>query len=227
MLITFSGLDGAGKSTLIAGLRAALEKQNRRVAVFHMNDHVGLYAYLRFLRDRVRVGLCPADGGPAHSAGSPDGCPTPARQGWLRRLASRLRNAILWSKLLRRCIYPLDLLIFLCYRLYIEKVRKQVLIMDRYFYDTLVDVDGRGWFWLRCLSRITPTPAVPVYLDISPEESFARKGEYSVDYLRRRWESYRKVFPWVRGAVVLATNTDVDASLRTLERVVSERMAAR
>ena len=53
MLITFSGLDGAGKSTLIAWLKESLERGNRRVAVFHMNDHVGAYAYLRAVRDRL------------------------------------------------------------------------------------------------------------------------------------------------------------------------------
>ena len=40
MLITFSGLDGAGKSTLIAWLKDTLERRNRRVAVFHMIVHV-------------------------------------------------------------------------------------------------------------------------------------------------------------------------------------------
>ena len=53
MLITFSGLDGAGKSTLIEWLKTALEEQDRQVAIFHLNDHVGLYAYARFVRDRL------------------------------------------------------------------------------------------------------------------------------------------------------------------------------
>ena len=53
MLITFSGLDGAGKSTLVRWLQQTLERQNRRVVVFHMNDHVGVYAYLRRLRNQL------------------------------------------------------------------------------------------------------------------------------------------------------------------------------
>ena len=42
---------------------------------------------------------------------------------------------------------------FLGYRFYVEKMNQQVLIMDRYFYDTLVDITGarrtlcrRGFF---------------------------------------------------------------------------------
>src|SRR5256886_11334961 len=53
MLITFSGLDGAGKSTLVRWLQKTLERQNRRVVVFHMNDHVGGDAYLRRLRNQL------------------------------------------------------------------------------------------------------------------------------------------------------------------------------
>src|SRR5947207_1433603 len=53
MLITFSGLDGAGKSTLVRWLQQTLERQHRRVVVFHMNDHVGVYAYLRRLRNQL------------------------------------------------------------------------------------------------------------------------------------------------------------------------------
>src|SRR5918997_7233073 len=53
MLITFSGLDGAGKSTLIERLRKKLEAQDRRGPVFHMYRHVGLYACARFLLSRL------------------------------------------------------------------------------------------------------------------------------------------------------------------------------
>src|SRR5205807_8131704 len=117
MLITFSGLDGAGKSTLVRWLQQTLERQNRRVVVFHMNDHVGVYAYLRRLRNQL-------GGAPPRNGGA----------GALRRV----RDALLWGRVLRRVIYPLDLLLFLVYRLYHESIRRRVVIMDRYFYDTLV-----------------------------------------------------------------------------------------
>src|SRR5256885_5589320 len=128
MLITFSGLDGAGKSTLVRWLQQTLERQNRRVVVFHMNDHVGVYAYLRRLRDRL--GGAPPRSGTGGGGGA----------------LHRVRDALLWGKLLRRVIYPLDLLLFLAYRLYHEFIRRRGGIMGRYFYDTLVGVaDGRHW----------------------------------------------------------------------------------
>ncbi|HVH69051.1 MAG TPA: hypothetical protein VM716_14375 [Gemmatimonadales bacterium] len=224
MLITFSGLDGAGKSTLIERLKTALERQDRRVAVFHINDHVGLYAYLRVLRDRI-------SGAPAGNGGAggppPGNGERPGAAHGLRGAYRRIRNAILWNKPLRRLIYPLDLLVFLGYRFYVETLRNRVLVMDRYFYDTLVDVAyDRAWGWLRLLQRITPTPDLAVFLDITPEESFARKGEYSVPYLQRRALAYREVFKHVPRVVALP-NSDFDATARTLEGLALERLRSR
>lgn len=227
MLITFSGLDGAGKSTLIDWLQHELEAKNRRVAVFHMNDHIGLYAYLRFVRDGLRRLTPRRDQAAAKPRLSLSrGGATAGLGERVRPALRRVRNAVVWNKPLRRFIYPVDLLVFLCYRLYLEKVERRVLIMDRYFYDTLVDVsDGRRWFWIRLLKWLTPTPQVPIYLEITPEESFARKGEYTVEYLRRRWVAYRTVFPWVPTSVTL-DNRDLDTSKAVLQQVVMRRMAA-
>ena len=213
MLITFSGLDGAGKSTLIEWLRAELERRARRVAVFHMNDHVGVYAYLRAIRDGLRR---------RHVDAQPSG---PTATTPLTRKLVAARNALIWGKALRRLLYPFDLVIFWMYRLYVEKLRGRVLIMDRYFYDSLVDVsNGHGTRWVRFLARLTPTPDLAVFLDISPEESFARKGEYSVEYLRARWRHYRTVAPWVPSALVV-DNRDLATTQRQLTRALEERLA--
>jgi thymidylate kinase len=199
MLISFSGLDGAGKSTLIAWTRAHLEQRGMRVAVFHMNEQIGLYAYARMLRDAVMR----------------DPVPSRARSA-AQRAAKRVQDAIVWNTALRSVLYPLDLLIFLLYRVWFEAVRRQVLIMDRYFYDTLVDLSaGRSPRTARLLQRLTPTPALAVLLDISPEESFARKGEYSVPYLQRRYVAYHQVLPRVASRVVVR-NDDLGATQRVL-----------
>ena len=220
MLITFSGLDGAGKSTLIEWLRAELIRQRRAVRVFHMNDDVGVYAYLRAIRDRVKRLIHHGNGVPT----SPPPSPVGVRAG-LRAGLQRVREAVLWNKPIRRALYPIDLLIFLGYRLYFERIRGEVLIMDRYFYDTLVDLaDGGSFTAVRLLKRLTPTPHLPVFLEITPSESYARKGEYSVDYLSRRWTAYRTIAPWVRSAVVLV-NEELCETEAALKTVVLDRFA--
>ena len=213
MLITFSGLDGAGKSSLIAWLKDELERRGRAVTVLHMNRDVGLYSVLRVLRDTLT-------GAPRDATARAIALEEVVRRPGLVGRLQRLRDALVWSRSLRRLIYPIDLLVFLCCRLYVEALRKRILIMDRYFYDTLVDVARPGgWGWLRWLHRITPTPDVPVLLEISPEAAYARKGEYSLGYLRARETAYGAVFRWVERPLVLQAS-DLVTSKRALMRVV-------
>ena len=152
VFVTFSGLDGAGKSTLIDWLTAHLQAAGRPMTVFHMNDHIGLYAYLRFVRDRVS--------GRRTEANPPTAWTDPERQARAAGGTWRaIRYRVLWNKGLRRLVYPFDLAVFLAYRFYHEVLRGRVLVMDRYFYDTLVDVfDPRRRWWLRLLEALTPTP---------------------------------------------------------------------
>jgi thymidylate kinase len=229
VLITFSGLDGSGKSSVIAWLRTELERHHRTVSVVHMNDHVGVYASLRAARMLAQrllgrpVTAPPPPGVPDNRTRQQ---PRDARGRPQLRGLARARYAIIWNKPMRRLLYLVDVAMFLAYRFYAETLRRRVLIMDRYFYDTLVDVaDGRGWRWARVLKWLTPTPDVPVLLDVTPEESFARKGEYSIEYLRHRWRGYQTVFPWVRESVIVA-NHDLDTTKRVLEQAVLERLAS-
>jgi len=226
LLITFSGLDGSGKSTLVEWLTATLQAEKRRVVVLHMNTHVGLHAYGRFLRDCMMLrpfrgtnGARPAvvvRRAPARETRSPG----------LRGALFRIRTAILWSRLLRELTYPVDLLVFLGYRLYVERLRKQILIMDRYFYDYLADMaDGHRWTSLRLLQAITPTPDVAFLLDVPPEQADRRKPEQPFQFLTRRWQAYKMLFPWVRTSVILS-NSDLDTAKATLYGVVSERLRA-
>ena len=223
MLITFSGLDGAGKSTLIEWLRTALEEQQQPVVVLHLEHDLGVYASARWLRDGLEHLV---RGGRSNGAAARGAASIAGPQGGVAMLARRIRNALVWSKIIRRLIYPVDVLVFLCYRAYFEGIQRRVLIMDRYFYDILVDVSsGQRWGWIRLLKLITPTPTLPVLLDIGPEEAYARKGEYSVEYLQNRWAAYREVFPWVRAGVRLRNDDPVTART-ALRQIVLERLGA-
>lgn len=217
MLITFSGMDGSGKSTLIAHLKDSLEQENRKVAVSHMNYDVGLYSLLRSL---VRKGAKRADQAPENH-----GPRDRAFENSFKSKAAKLRYLLVWNKGFRFAIYPLDVLIFLGYRLYIEKVNHQVLIMDRYFYDTLVDLTGaQRTLRTRLLSWLIPAPNLSVYLDCNPENAFVRKQEYSIDYLKGRRISYLKLIANLPRMLVVSTDQDLEATQRTLTSAIRERI---
>ena len=216
MLITFSGLDGCGKSTLVDHLKQSLEKQDRKVTVSHMNYDVGLYSTLRYLAKKALHKNGPSSHAPREHA----------YEGKFKSRSAKLRYLLVWNKPLRALIYPIDVLIFIAYRFYIERVNQHVLIMDRYFYDTLVDVTGASKsVRFRFLSWLTPTPTVPLYLDVTAERAFERKAEYSVDYLNGRRLSYQKLLAAVPEVLVLSTNYDLDTTRAHIESVVRERLA--
>lgn len=217
MLITLSGLDGAGKSTLAEALKARFETDGVAVVIFHMNKQVGLYAYVRTLRDCLLRATRLENGSPQSLA-----APKEDPAGW-RASLSRIRHRIIWNKELRRWVDLCDLATFMVYRFYVEKVRGQVLIMDRYFYDRVTDIaDGHRWGYHRWFLGITPVPDLAVFVEVPPEEAFARKGEYSVGSMTRRRAIYREVFKWVPGGVVLC-NDDLQRAASDLHRLAGER----
>jgi thymidylate kinase len=191
MLLTFSGLDGSGKTTLIAGLRGVLERSGRPVRVLTMYDHVGVYAWLRGVRDAIGVAAAGGEANRPGHRGAAAGEPS-------------IFLKVLRSRSIKRVVYEVDLAMFHLYRLYQERLRGRILILDRYFYDSIVDLaEGVPDVELRSLSRWVPTPDVAIYVEATPEVAFARKGEYTVDRLRQRARIYQQVFADVRSALVV------------------------
>lgn len=218
MLITFSGLDGSGKSTLVEYLKERLERENKEVVVSHMNYDVGLYSLLRFARTK----FAKTNGRAAQMHAPRDR----AFENDFQTKIAKLRYRLVWNKGLRFLIYPLDVLFFLFYRLYVERMNQRVLIMDRYFYDTVVDITGaRRSFPTRLLSWLTPAPDLSIYLDCNAEKAFRRKHEYSVDFLNQRRLSYQKLLAGLPRMVVISTDQDLDATQLTLAGAVRERMS--
>jgi thymidylate kinase len=220
MLITFSGLDGAGKSTLINGLKTNLEKRNRQVTVLTMYDHVGLYPFIRFSRDWMKTVI---RGKTAHQGFMKKLSNDPDRLGVYvakHRWFMEGTLAILRSSSVKRLIYIFDLCVFLFYCIYFEKLKSRILIMDRYFYDSLADVaDGRRWFYIRLFLSMIPTPDLPIFVDVGPREAFARKGEYPVEYMERRHANYLRIFGWVHNPIFIR-NDDLGQTVKEIEETV-------
>jgi thymidylate kinase len=188
MLITLSGLDRAGTRNLAEWLRQELARSRRRAVVVRLTDQVGVYAALRAVRRLL-------GGGP------------PARDR-VRGPLGRMRDAVLWSRPLRRAVYLLDVLIFLAWRGVLEQLGGRVVIMDRYFYDVLVDVAGGRREWSRLLSRMTPRPDLPVLLE-TPETTD---------------DGYRRVFRAVDAPLLLYAG-EPEAARRLLARAVHNHLA--
>jgi thymidylate kinase len=232
MLITFSGLDGSGKSTLIAHIQGQLEMRGHRVQVMTMYDHLSFYAKIRALRESIihRGDRCAAVAQltvPVTESFqiNPNDPKTDVsdKKGFLRRIFYR----IIRGQSARRAALFLDLLVLWAYRFLEEFRRGSIFITDRYLYDSLADVadlESKKWSFIRFFLKFVPVPDLPVLVDVPAEMAFARKPEYPLAYSQWRREAYRTIYGWVPRGLVL-DNTDLRQAQLRLERAVSERLA--
>ncbi len=244
MLISFSGLDGSGKSTLIEWLKVTMKEKNYPVTALTMYYDLSFYALIRAMRDRVKkwVGIKEVrrENPENRSAVLTDPILRKKRSkanlrdpkigtSDKKRTISRIIYGIVRSVTAKQLTLFLDLIILSVVRFYVEFIKKRILITDRYLYDSLADVadlENRKWGFIRIFLLITPVPQLPIFVDVTPEEAYARKGEYPVHYMKWRRGIYLKIFGWVDDAVIIV-NDDLDTTKRVLETVVVERLNKR
>src|SRR5215510_5574106 len=158
LLISFSGMDGSGKSTQIENLLAALHA-------------AGLKTALLAFWDNVVVGVKYREGFVHKVYKSERGIGAPGKP--VNRRDKNMRG---WHlTLARHFLYLLDA-INLCR--VVARARKQadVVILDRYIYDELSNLNlgnplSRGF--IRAVHRLVPRPDVAYLLDADPAAAFA------------------------------------------------------
>lgn len=220
MLVTFSGLDGAGKTTVIGKVRNNLEKQGVRISVMTMYDHVGLYAFVRGVRNRFNEAKQKSE----QNEGSHHLHPAKEKKRYY--IITSYLLPMIRSNRLKKWVYLFDLFTFWVYFLYFCKLKSGILFMDRYFYDSLADVaDGKRWYYIRIFLHITPSPDLAFFIDVDPEKAFNRKGEYSVDHLKSRRLTYKSIFQWAKP--IWIKNDDLDLTVSQISSLVSGKVDRR
>lgn len=218
MLITFSGLDGAGKSTLISRLNEIMEGEGHRVCVRTMYFHLSLYAQIRHLRNRLFFWRDFSSNGKPSTYNLIPNLEKPDVSD-KSKLSERVVYGIFRSRFVRRLSLFGDLIIFSFYLMWKEVIRGEVLLVDRYFYDSLADVISQkkgGWRFVRFFLKLCPTPHLPVFVDVPPEVAYARKREYPLDYMKWRREIYQRIFKHLENPLVL-DNQDLEHATKQLE----------
>jgi len=177
LLISFSGIDGAGKTTQIDALTTCLEDAGLRVHVIRFWDDV---ATLRRLRETLGHALFRGEVG----VGAP-GKP-------VRRRDKDVHSWYMLPVRMALCLFDACRL-----RRVIRHIRQQTLvdvaIFDRYVYDQLANLDTRGKValnYLQWLLRFAPRPDIAFLLDADPELARARKPEYPLAFLHTNRACY-------------------------------------
>lgn len=176
MLVSFSGLDGSGKTTQIAHARDVLVCRGRRVTLLAFWDDVVVgKSYREQFVHRVY--------GSEKGVGSPE-----------RPVERQDKNVRAWYlTIVRHVLYLTDAINL---RRVIHRAWRRgadVILFDRYVYDELANLplDNRlSQGFVHFVDRMVPRPNLALLLDADPEAARARKPEYPLEFMRKCRRAY-------------------------------------
>jgi thymidylate kinase len=208
-IVTFSGIDGAGKTTQIESISRHLQEMGYRVARVGFWDDV---AVLAALRANVSLSVL--------RRRSVDHSDRPFRSD---------KNVRTWYLMLVRSgFYLLDTLKL---RRIVSQLRIKsfdFIIFDRYIFDELVHIRGRHWatrLYRRILIALAPKPCVGFVLDVAPDEAFSRKPEYPLAFLHQYRRSYLDLCHFVPQLVIISPGSVDDVHRGIVTHLLSQHEA--
>ena len=174
-LISFSGVDGAGKTTVLYAVKEILEKRYRKhvVVIRHRPSVLPIlsaYVHGKEKASEISMSKLPRQGG----------------------------NKNVISSLVRFCYYYLDYIIGQVIISYKYSRRDIIVLYDRYYYDFILDgirsnINLKSWF-PKSLFWSIKKPALNFFLYASPEVILSRKQELDKEDILELTAKYTGLF---------------------------------
>jgi len=208
IFVSFSGIDGAGKSTQIENLASRLRQDGLRVHVVRFWDDI---ARLQGIRETSGHKIFKGD----------KGVGTPSAP--IHRRDKNVQSP--WMTCVRLFLYLVDAVSL---RLVVKDVLRRgfdLVIFDRYTYDELANLDPRNPLiraYMRMLMTFVPRPHISYLLDADPLHARARKPEYPLDFLHDNRKTYLKLANLLGGITVISPKPVQDVEAEVIAHAVKK-----
>jgi thymidylate kinase len=211
-VVTFSGIDGAGKSTQIQALQDQLLRRGFHAMVYSFWDD---FVVLRRLREFMSYKAFRGDKG----VGSPE-----------EPINRKDKNVTAWyTTIARMFFYALDALSLRIALSNLSRGTADFIICDRYIYDELANLPLHRRFvqlYARVLGRFSPRPDVAYLVDAAPEAARVRKPEYPLEFLRRNRDAYLQLSQLVGGMIMIGPGSVEEMSSQVMIAISKECLRA-
>jgi thymidylate kinase len=213
-LVSFSGIDGAGKTTQIEQLTLYLQREGFRVTRLSFWDNIAVWSNMRAGVGSKTVGL-------GHSNETAEHSFSPHNNKHIRKWY--LTGA-------RAGFYLLD-----AARLHLQLARQairnsDVVIFDRYIYDQIANIDSQSLaarLYRKSLLKLAPVPDLPFVLDASPDAAFARKPEYPLEFVHRNRRQFLNLQEFVPQLIVVPDANPEEIAEEIILHIRRSRLAER
>jgi len=207
-LVSFSGIDGAGKSTQIDALCRRLTDSGLRYSLLSFWDDV---VVLPRFRENMSLRAFKGEKG----VGSPE-----------KPIARRDKNVTSWYlTAFRMMLYALDALRLRSVASRTAQSGADFVIFDRYIYDEFANLPLQLYLvrlYVRMLLRLIPRPQVAFLLDADAEAATIRKPEYPVEFARRNREAYLQLSRIVNGMSIIPP-LRIQEATEAMKKVIFEK----
>ncbi|MFZ0418658.1 MAG: thymidylate kinase [Candidatus Sulfotelmatobacter sp.] len=209
-IVSFSGIDGAGKSTQISCLEDWLHRSGLRTKLLTFWDDVVCFSrYREFMSYKAFKG--------DRGVGSPE-----------KPLHRRDKNVTSGPvTVMRFGLYFVDA-VNLCRK--VREARKSdvdVVIFDRYIYDELANLpltDRFARMFARLVLKLVPQPDIAYLIDADPFAAQTRKPEYPLEFVRRNREAYIRLAQ-LAGNMTVVEPDSIQAMKTSIRNEMLQRLA--
>jgi thymidylate kinase len=198
MIVSFSGLDGSGKSLQISELKKYLTNKGYDVIIKTMYFDLTTYSLLRRVKYKFKK----------KEEIIPKG---------------EISNNWYSNPTIKIIFLLLDLIVIRGIVAYYKIFHlKKIIIFDRYLFDEVTDISSTKFNYLfQAILRIVPKIDLVVFLIVSPEISFQRKKEYNLKYLHEKEIIYKYIIDQMSDKQTrLIINTEQEGINSTKEKIV-------